>query len=411
MNKLLATIFSFLAIVIFTGCLKDQCSNTYAIYTPVYKTLSQVHSEIKSTQPQPLQNIGKIYLYGNYIFLNEINKGIHAIDNSIPSSPKNISFISVPGNMDITVKGNYLYADSYSDLVVFNISTPTNAVAERFINKIFPDRMVYATTSNPDSIRVITGYDKRDTTVSCDTYQRWTSCPNCMTLSSGASFYAAPPSGIGGSMARFAVVNNYLYGVSTSQLKTFDIADAADPKLSSNKNIGWNIETIYPFKNKLFIGSSDGMFIFNINNPAAPVQEGRAGHMRACDPVVADDNTAYVTLRSGTWCQGFNNQLDVLNVSNPMQPTLLKSYSLTNPHGLSKDGSLLFVCDANGGLKIYDSVDPVNLQLVKTFLGLDAYDVITTNGTAVVVASDGLYQFDYSDQKNIKEISRLSIAK
>jgi hypothetical protein len=268
MKKLLATLYSVTLILFFTGCLKDQCSNRYTIYEPIFKTLSEVRAGIKATSPQALQQTGKIYLYGKYIFLNEINKGIHVIDNSVPAAPKNISFIAVPGNFDIAVKGSYLYADSYSDIVVFNISFPTNAVAEKFIPKVFPDRINYTNANNPDSIKVIVGYNERDTTVSCETYQRWMGCPTCMTLSSSGAFFAAAPTGIAGSMSRFAIKDNYLYGVTTSQLKSFDLSNPADPQLTSTKNMGWSIETIYPFKNKLFIGSSSGMFIYNTNNPA-----------------------------------------------------------------------------------------------------------------------------------------------
>src|SRR5436305_88536 len=92
------------------GCFKDSCRNSYAIYIPVYKTLSQVRASMKSEAPRPLQNTGKLYVQGNYIFLNEVQKGIHVIDNTNPSNPKNISFINIPGNIDLAVKGNYLYA-------------------------------------------------------------------------------------------------------------------------------------------------------------------------------------------------------------------------------------------------------------------------------------------------------------
>jgi len=42
-------------------------------------------------------------------------------------------------------------------------------------------------------------------------------------------------------------------------------------------------------------------------------------------------------LSSGSTCGGFTNQLDVLDIKNIKVPTLVKSYPLTNPHGLSKD--------------------------------------------------------------------------
>src|SRR5688572_16106203 len=108
------------------GCLKDTLRETYTIYMPVYQSLTDVRANMKGGPAQPLRNTGKLNIFGNYIFLNEVNEGIHIIDNTNPASPKNIAFISIPNNMDLAVKGKYLYADSYSDIVVFDISEPTN---------------------------------------------------------------------------------------------------------------------------------------------------------------------------------------------------------------------------------------------------------------------------------------------
>ena len=212
-------------------------------------------------------------------------------------------------------------------------------------------------------------------------------------------------------MARFAIVQDRMYSVGPRDLNVYNIANAAQPFHVGKSNIGWGIETIYPFKDKLFIGSTTGMFIFSVANPDNPVQTGQFAHVRSCDPVIADDTHAYVTLRSGTQCAGFTNQLDVLTLNNVTNPTLLKTYQLTNPHGLSKDGNTLFICDGKDGLKVYNAASPVSLQLVKQIPGLDTYDVIAFNSNAIVVASDGLYQFNYADLNNIKQVSKLSIQK
>ena len=162
---------------------------------------------------------------------------------------------------------------------------------------------------------------------------------------------------------------------------------------------------------KLFIGSQSGMFVYSISNPDNPVQTGQFNHVRSCDPVIADNKYAYVTLRSGTACQGFTNELDVLSLNNFMNPALLKVYNLTNPHGLSKDGTTLFICDGQAGLKIYDAADVMNLKMLKQIEGIETYDVIALNGNALVVAKDGLYQYDYSSLSNIKLLSKITISK
>ena len=37
--------------------------------------------------------------------------------------------------------------------------------------------------------------------------------------------------------------------------------------------------------------------------------------MTSCDPVVVQGDYAFVTLRGGTECQGFSNQLDIIDIS------------------------------------------------------------------------------------------------
>lgn len=76
---------------------------------------------------------------------------------------------------------------------------------------------------------------------------------------------------------------------------------------------------------------------------------------------------------------------------------------------MSKDGNLLFICDGNAGLKVLDATDVSQLKLMKQFKISETYDVIAHDHIALVVAKDGLYQYDYSDPKNIHLISKVSI--
>jgi len=403
--------------IFFPGCVKDKCTNHYYYWEPVYKTKAEARANIKNNPSQSIERPGKIYVYGNYIFLNEIDKGIHIIDNSNPSSPQNIAFINIPGNLDMAVKGNVLYADFYTDLVAINISNPQQVIVTKFIESMFPER-AWDSGFSQDSGKVIVDWIRRDTTVavSCGGTNGFFGRPKrndvvflSSQMASSGGDAAATPFGAGGSMARFTVVNNYMYAVSNSALNVVSIANVADPVFSNKVNIGWNIETIYPFNNRLFMGSNTGMFIYDIGNPVSPVKLGGFSHARVCDPVIADNSYAYVTLRSGTTCQGFNNQLDVLDITNITNPILKKTYPLTNPHGLSKDGNTLLICDGKEGVKFFNAADINNITLFKTISGAETYDVITQNGWALVVAKDGLYQYDFSSLSNIKLLSKLNV--
>ncbi|HLY68427.1 MAG TPA: hypothetical protein VKR53_01790, partial [Puia sp.] len=84
------------------------------------------------------------------------------------------------------------------------------------------------------------------------------------------------------------------------------------------------------------------------------------------------------------------------------------SYPFTSPHGLSKDGNLLFICDAADGLRILDATDVGNIRLLQHLTGMNAQDVITQNGKALVVAVGKLVQYDYSDINNVRLLSTIS---
>ncbi len=411
---ILSLIFLTVVLFSFAGCIKDTFTRTYTytLYTPVYKTTAEVRANIKSNSPAPLKNPGKIYIRGQYIFLNEVDKGIHVIDNSNPAQPRNVAFIDIPGNVDLAVNENILYADLYTDLITIDISNPLNVQMKSIVENVFPDRY-YGWGFMADSTKIITSWITKDTTVtekfSPGGWGRNDSFAFASMEANGSKASASASPGIGGSMARFTIVNQNLYTVGQSDLNVFNIS-STKPVHVHKQNIGWNIETIYPFKNKLFIGSTSGMFIYDISASSSPSLLGQFSHVTSCDPVIADDDNAYVTLRSGTQCQGFTNQLEVLNINNLSNPQLVKTYPMANPHGLSKDGTTLFICDGNAGVKVYNAADVRNLQLIKTISGVESYDVIAYNKIALIVAKDGLYQYNYSNLNAIKLLSKISIA-
>ena len=401
-----------------SGCMKDKITRTYQIRTPVYEVLTKFRETIKSQPAIAIASIGKIAVSGKYIFLTETYKGIHVIDNSNSANPKNVSFINIPGNEDIAINGSTLYADAYGDLVTFDITNPENAIAKNFAANVFPDHSIYYSGSyvNPDSINVIVGWNVRDTTVDYapnsggNIYPIFFApgCANCATIAANMNASSDGAKAVSGSLSRFAIVNDFLYTVSYSQLSSFDINNAFNPVFKNNFTVDWHVETIYPFKGKLFVGTNNGVYMYDAaSSPANPAPLGEFTHVRGCDPVVADNDYAYVTINDSSACLGFNNELQIVNIKDLSNSFLAKSYQFTHPVGLSKDGDNLFICDGKDGLKIYNAADVNNLQLIKQFKDAEVYDVIAENGLAIVMTKEGIYQYDYSDLTNIHLISKL----
>lgn len=220
----------------------------------------------------------------------------------------------------------------------------------------------------------------------------------CFSCSNSDIQFANNPSstGTGGSTARFAVVDDFLYTVDENNLKLFNISQDEKPVFSNDIAIGTGIETIFPKGNTLFIGSQLGMYIYDISAPANPNLLSIYQHVFSCDPVVADDNYAYVTLRSiENRCGRINNQLDIVDIRDLENPQGIKEYPMTHPKGLSIDSNSkeLFVCD--DGLKVFDASDVLNL-VQKQHFNIEANDVIALGNLLMVIGDDGLYQYDYS---------------
>lgn len=93
---------------------------------------------IESQSPQPIIELNKIYYKDSLIFVGEAQKGIHIIDNHDPANPERIGFIKILGNSDISIKGNLLYANNLTDLVVLNISDVNNVELVSRVEGAFP---------------------------------------------------------------------------------------------------------------------------------------------------------------------------------------------------------------------------------------------------------------------------------
>lgn len=211
--------------------------------------------------------------------------------------------------------------------------------------------------------------------------------------------------GTGGSMARFTIKGNYLYTVDAETLHTFDISNPANVVHLQEQYLGFGIETIFPTENHLFIGARNGMYIYDVSDPAKPIKKSYTPHFVSYDPVVVQGNYAYVTLRSGSESWNRGNLLQIYDVSQPNSPVLLTEYEMTGPRGLGIDEDKLFVCD--DVLKVYKITNGHQLELI-TYFNIEALDVIPEENHLYVVARDGFYQYSYSGD-SIEFLSKVTL--
>ena len=237
--------------------------------------------------------------------------------------------------------------------------------------------------------------------------------PNSSGLNSNSLPGNFQSTGTGGSLARFTITHDHLYALDESRMNIYDVTDPI-PVEGNTIQLEWGIETIFPNQNNLFIGAEAGMFIYNIDNPKLPEFLSRFSHVRACDPVFVDRNIAYVTLREGVRCTNQVNQIDIIDVSNLKKPELLKSFNMKNPHGLSVLNDVLYLCEGEFGLKVFDVSEPRELKFnrIAELTNHNSYDVIALSaGVLMVIGEDGMYQYDISDPEEIIFLSVIHVVK
>ena len=415
---------------------QDRCqqTRTFRKTTPVSIPIADLRKSFAVEAPRTPQEPGKIYVKDNFLFINEIKEGVHVYDNSNPSAPRALAFLKIPGNVDMAVLDNFLYADTYTDLLVLDITNPATAREVKRV-EFATKNGVFARTSwyyDETSKNILTQKEEIVTeTVQTDCdgnlslwpyfapvwyFGRFYGMVDYSFMSGRSQSFASSASdggssGTGGSMARFTISKEHLYVVRTNEMQDYNIKDRANPVRGAIIPLDFGVETIFPYKNQLYIGSQTGMYIYDITVPEKPQRLSFYVHIRACDPVVVQNDIAYVTLRNtGSFCGGTRNVLDAIDVSDPRSPRLFKSYPMTGPYGLGVDGERLFICEGKSGLKILDiSRGPMGITQTQEFKNVDAFDVIPLNGTLMMVGKGGLLQYDYSGSQNLRLLSTIAV--
>jgi len=243
--KTIRNIFALLILFTASNSCMDEYTEVFTANSPVYMSYEDLRDAVKMTAARDLVNPGKIYFKDGYIFINEELKGIHIIDNRNPQNPQNIGFVEIPGNVDIAVKENILYADSYVDLVAIDISNVNNPEEVHRVEDIFP----YTTPPYDENYRVAKVDEEKGVVIDWEIkkvrqemeyyyYPIYYFAKAEYAMDNASGGVAAPSGstfGVGGSMARFGLYNDYLYAVDRSTLYLFDVKIRKVPAILANR--------------------------------------------------------------------------------------------------------------------------------------------------------------------------------
>lgn len=414
-NLLILLSFIFLL----ASCRKDKGSITltYNKAIAVYGNIEEIRSSPILGSPKEIINPGKIFIDDNILLIGEKNKGIHVFDNTNPNLPIGISFLNIPFNKEFYIEDDMIYAETQYDFVKIDISDLSNP--------ILIDRLEYAFGSpvSNNQNEVIVGFNYSITTETFkinspeekalrnDKVLYYDYSDNTIPMSSVPSSFTNTSRDIKGTLNKIAISNDHIYVIGNNKLFTFHNTANQLSKIDM-LNIYSNMETIYPQDDKLFIGTQNSMIIVDIENPASPKRESSYFHPTSCDPVLPKGDVAYLTLRTADFsgCNGDENSLHVIDISNTDSPTVHEQITMHSPYGMNIINNYLFVGEGQNGLTIFDATNPTNLVKVTTKSNLEVYDIMVhpSNPNIILTTNEnGLAQFEINF--NTLDITPLSV--
>lgn len=387
------------------SCTKDTGTVTvnYVEATAIYGSIDDVRSTLLNDAARSIDNPGKIFIGEDFVLVGEEGEGIHVIDNQNRTNPSTTSFMHIPGNKEFYVEGQYLYAESYYDVLKIDISDPYNAV---LLNR--SEYAIQSEFKNNEGETLI-GFSYESKTITLDENDDFMNeiiddqlvyldfAQNIIPNSSVPSSFTGNSAQSIGSINRVTKSGDYIYIVSNNNMIILDDNDFEN-NVVKLENIKEEMETVFPYQNNLFVGSKTSMSIFNISNGNQPTEVYEFEHARSCDPVLPHNDVAYVTLRTADFspCPGNINALLVIDINDLANPVQVEEIQLPSPYGMSVINDHLFVGNGLNGLYIYDVGDTRQPKLVKELSDIEAYDIIgdPNNPDYIFISgSDGMHQY------------------
>ena len=183
-------------------------------------------------------------------------------------------------------------------------------------------------------------------------------------------------------------------------------------KLGSYDTAGWAEEiTLSNDGTKAYVADGgNGLVVIDISNPVNPSKLGSYTAGYANGVALSNDGTkAYVA--------DGDNGLVIVDISDPAHPSKLGSYDTAgyaNGVTLSSDGTKAYVADNNNGLVVVDISNPPNLSKLDSYnTAGSAYGVTLSNYGAKAYAADGnngLVVINISNPTNLSKLDSYNTA-
>ncbi|MBD3584083.1 hypothetical protein [Flavobacterium selenitireducens] len=130
----------------FAGCIgwnnvDDSVPNSRN-YEPQIMEREIFESSVQLMPAQNVQKSGKIYIQGNLLVVNDVNRGFHIYNYANPSQPQPLAFLNIPGATDVAIRESTIYINQAVDLVTVQYDADNNTLSLKDRNRnVFPQKM------------------------------------------------------------------------------------------------------------------------------------------------------------------------------------------------------------------------------------------------------------------------------
>ena len=350
--------------------------------------------------PSVVSQLDTIYGYrlfkdGNYIYIADRDRGFHIVDVSDPNNPQEKGSIYLYDNdfYDVFVSEDYAYiaGNSSRNFIILDISDKTNPVSVKILD--MGERIL--------SVAVKGNYayvgGKR----------------NLYVIDITDKNNPSPVKTFSGETEDIAIKDNYLYRA-TAGIVIYDLSNPANPVQVGRRYTGILSESILINGNYAYVGDTKGVEVIDITDKTNPQLIGNFSYGKYVYGIAKKGDYLFLALHA--------NYLEIASTLSGLQNISSKDFdepSIVNfienigrAYGLFIDNDYLYVANGGGGLKIYDISNLPEISLVGSATDASfALKVFVSGDYAYIAASgNGLKIVDISDKSNPQVLSTLNVA-
>jgi hypothetical protein len=357
-----------------------------------------------------------IHLSGGKAFIGAGYYGLQEIDLADPHAPRLLGSLDLPGNTDL-----FDYPQGYTE----NIAVPEGSDYAYVANGDGGLKVVDITRPiNPKPVASLAVGQAADIALSGSLayVPDFNFGLRIVDVSNPENPVSVSSLDTGGFCLGVFVKDGYAYLAEESGgLKIINVAEPANPHLEGSylNPAAGSGQKVFVLDNTAYLVGKYSVLLLDVSNPQSPVEIGNmpwndaqyANDIFAVKDTVQNKTYAYLA-RSAYQPDGSTNGLVIFDVTDPALPTQVGFFRTPGTaRGVHAVGTTVYLASESGGLHIIDVSTPSSPVLVSSYPSISAHGVRVTGGLAYVTDDyvSSLRVFDVSDPAHPVQVASYGV--